>query len=78
MKQKRIECAVTAAVMGIQLLTALSVTAVTVPDAFAPDGTALEAFAEQICAVTQTDADKIFYGNTIIFQVLICIYTTIS
>ena len=46
--------------MGMQLVSALPVTAVTVPDAAAA-GTALEAFAEQICAVTKHDENRTFF-----------------
>ena len=63
MKKRRIGCVVTAAVTGIQLAAALPVTAMTVPDAAAAGGTALEAFAEQICAVTRQDADRTFFGE---------------
>lgn len=61
MKQKRIGCVVTAVVTGMQLVSALPVTALTVPGAADTGGTALTAFAEQITAVTQQDENRSFY-----------------
>lgn len=63
MKHKRIGCVVTAVVTGMQLVSALPVTALTVPGAADTGGTELTAFAAQISAVTQQDDNKSFYDT---------------